>query len=137
MIKMELGQTYICTESKVDYWTEGKEYEVQLRTGKYPCIVDDEDFAWYEYGGYELTAKFKLKEETAMKKYLIYTTNSTEPFVVHTEQDLIDEFSYALSAGEQSLYIEHKKDLIGLGTYEYQVMLNMNNIVSITTSEKA
>lgn len=28
-----------------------------------------------------------------MKKYLIYTTNSTEPFVVETEEDLIDEFS--------------------------------------------
>lgn len=71
-----------------------------------------------------------------MKKYLIYTTNSTEPFVVETEEDLIDQFSYILSAGEQTLYIEHKKDLIGMGTYKYQVMLNVNNIVSITTSEK-
>lgn len=72
-----------------------------------------------------------------MKKYLIYTTNSTEPFVVETEEDLIDDFSYALSSGEQFLYIEHKKVLIGLGTYNYQVMLNVNQIVSITTSEKA
>lgn len=71
-----------------------------------------------------------------MKKYLIYTTNSTEPFVVETEEELIDDFSYALSAGEQSLYIEHKKDLIGMGTYKYEVMLNVNQIVSITTSEK-
>ncbi len=71
-----------------------------------------------------------------MKKYLIYTTNSTEPFVVETEDDLINEFSYTLSAGEQFMYIEHEKDLIGMGTYKYQVMLNVNNIVSITTSEK-
>lgn len=72
-----------------------------------------------------------------MKKYLIYTTNSTEPFVVETEEDLINEFSYTLSAGEQFMFIEHKKDLIGMGTYKYQVILNVNNIVSITTSEKA
>lgn len=70
-----------------------------------------------------------------MKKYLIYTTNSTEPFVVETEEDLIMLFSDYWSMGEP-LYIEHKKDLLGMGTYKYQVMLNVNNIVSITTSEK-
>lgn len=72
-----------------------------------------------------------------MKKYFIYTTNSSEPFRVETEVDLIDEFHNALTASEQFMFIEHKKDLIGLGTYNYQVMLNVNNIVSITTSEKA
>lgn len=71
-----------------------------------------------------------------MKKYLIYTTNSTEPFVVETEEDLINEFSYALSSEEHALYIRHKKDLLGMGTYEYEVLLNLDNIVSITTSEK-
>lgn len=71
-----------------------------------------------------------------MKKYLIYTTNSTEPFVVETEDDLILLFNDCCSMGEQTLYIEHRKDLIGMGTYKYQVMLNVNNIVSITTSEK-
>lgn len=71
-----------------------------------------------------------------MKKYSIYTTNSTEPFVVETEEDLIDEFHYALTACEQFIYIQHKKDLIGMGTYKYNVLLNVNNIVSITTSEK-
>lgn len=71
-----------------------------------------------------------------MKKYLIYTTNSTEPFVVHTEEDLIDAFHYALTAAEQFMFIEHKKDLIGMGKYNIQVILNVNNIVSITTSEK-
>lgn len=71
-----------------------------------------------------------------MKKYSIYTTNSTEPFVVETEEDLIDGFQYALSAGELFMFIQHKKDLVGMGTYKYEVMLNVNNIVSITTSEK-
>ncbi len=61
-MKIELGATYICTESNEPWWTEGKEYKAQLRTGKRPCIVDDENFAWYGYD-YELTAEFKLKEE--------------------------------------------------------------------------
>lgn len=77
-----------------------------------------------------------VKAESAMKKYLIYTTNSTEPFVVETEQDLIDDFNNGLNTAEQCMFIEHKKDLTGMGTYKYQVMLNVNNIVSITTSEK-
>lgn len=70
-----------------------------------------------------------------MKKYLIYTVNDTEPFVVETEEDLINELSYALSAGEQALYIKHTKNLMA-GTFNYEVILNVNNIVSITTSEK-
>ena len=70
-----------------------------------------------------------------MKKYLIYTTNSTEPFVVETEKDLIKDFCYAWNAGEP-LYVEHKKALLGLGTYKYSVMMKVNNIDSVTTSEK-
>lgn len=72
-----------------------------------------------------------------MKKYLIYTTNSTEPFVVETEEDLIDEFSNMMLRGYPTMKIKHKKDLIGMGTYKYEVLLNVNQIVSITTSEKA
>lgn len=71
-----------------------------------------------------------------MKKYLIYTTNSTEPFVVETDEDLIDKFRYALNIADNDLYIRHTKELIGMGTYNYRVLLNVNQIVSITTSEK-
>lgn len=71
-----------------------------------------------------------------MKKYSIYTTNSTEPFVVETEEDLIDKYLRAIQSGDKSLVIQHKKDLIGMGTYKYEVLLTVNNIVSITTSEK-
>lgn len=77
-----------------------------------------------------------VNAESAMKKYLIYTTNSTEPFVVETEEDLITTFTRTIEIGEVTMFIEHKKDLTGMGTYKYQVMLNVNNIVSITTSEK-
>lgn len=71
-----------------------------------------------------------------MKKYSIYTTNSTEPFLVETEEDLIDKYLRVIQSGDKSLVIQHKKDLIGIGTYKYNVLLNVNNIVSITTSEK-
>lgn len=72
-----------------------------------------------------------------MKKYSIYTTNSTEPFVVETDRELITLFKRAIELGEETIYIQHTKDLIGMGTYNYKVLLNVNNIVSITTSEKA
>lgn len=71
-----------------------------------------------------------------MKKYLIYTTNSTEPFVVETDRELITLFKRAIELEEETIYIQHKKDLIGLGTYKYDVLLNVNQIVSITRSEK-
>lgn len=71
-----------------------------------------------------------------MKKYLIYTTNSTEPFVVETDKALMAKFVRTIESGEKTMFIQHNKDLIGMGTYKYNVLLNVNNIVSITTSEK-
>lgn len=71
-----------------------------------------------------------------MKKYSIYTTNSIEPFLVETEEDLIDEYLKTLRSSGNVMFIQHKKDLIGMGTYKYNVLLNVNQIVSITTSEK-
>lgn len=71
-----------------------------------------------------------------MKKYLIYTTNSTEPFIVETDNDLMTRFVRTIELGEKTMFIQHNKDLIGMGTYKYDVLLNVNNIVSITTSEK-
>lgn len=71
-----------------------------------------------------------------MKKYLIYTVNDTEPFVVETDEDLMKDFSMKLRTGKQVMFIQHRKDLLGLGKYKYNVLLNVNNIVSITTSEK-
>lgn len=62
MLNFNLGQTYICTETKMKYWTVGKEYPVQLRTGMNPCIVDDEGVAWYS-DAYEMYATFKLKKK--------------------------------------------------------------------------
>lgn len=69
-MKFKIGDKYICTESKVNYWTVGKEYPVQLRTGTNPCIVDDEGTGWYP-DGYEMYATFKLNEEEKEMKFKI------------------------------------------------------------------
>ena len=70
-----------------------------------------------------------------MKKYLIYTVNDTNPFVVETEEDLIHKFDNAVVYNHGVMYIEHTKNLMA-GKFNYEVLLNVNNIVSITTSEK-
>lgn len=71
-----------------------------------------------------------------MKEYMIYTTNDSEPFIVKTDEELQDMFDDALCFGYKVLNIKHSKDLLGLGKYTYNVVLNVNNIVSISTREK-
>lgn len=70
-----------------------------------------------------------------MKKYLIYTVNDTDPFVVETEEDLITKFNEKI-VNEKTMLIKHRKEIIGMGLTEFTVMLNLRNIVSITTSEQ-
>lgn len=62
----KVGDIYICTESKVDWWTEGEEYEVKLNIASLPRLFDNEGFGWNE-SSYDIASKFKLKEEKAMK----------------------------------------------------------------------
>lgn len=70
-----------------------------------------------------------------MKKYYIYTTNSTEPFIIETDEDLILDLDNRLENNFNTMRIKHTKSLMS-GTFNYVVLLNVNNIVSITTSEK-
>ena len=35
------GQTYVCTKSSEEYWTEGKEYTVTLTTYGIPALTDN------------------------------------------------------------------------------------------------
>lgn len=70
-----------------------------------------------------------------MKEYMIYTTNDSEPFIVNTDEDLITTFTRTLEIGEETMFIDHEKELIG-GRYRYRVMLNVDHIVSISTREK-
>lgn len=70
-----------------------------------------------------------------MTAYMIYTTNDTEPIIVKTDEDLIDTFLRTIELGEKGIFIQHTKEMVG-GTFKYNVALNVENIVSITTKEK-
>lgn len=71
-----------------------------------------------------------------MKEYMIYTTNDSEPFIVKTDEDLQDKFKTSMANMVKYMEIKHSKDLLGLGKYTYKVLLNVDNIVSISTREK-
>lgn len=71
-----------------------------------------------------------------MKEYMIYTTNDSEPFIVNTDEDLQYMFECALGLDRRFMNVTHEKHLTGMGTYKYNVVLNVDNIVSISTREK-
>lgn len=72
-MELKEGQTYICTESDVSYWTVGKEYPVINTTYDELVLRDDEGDVWYAPLGSSM-AKFKLKEDYVTEKY-----GETEP----------------------------------------------------------
>ncbi|UQT01685.1 hypothetical protein [Enterococcus phage vB_OCPT_Ump] len=62
-MKLELGQTYICTKSINDnWWTVGKEYFVVLNCFNEPSLVDNEGDKGEAYMIKGCEIKFKLKE---------------------------------------------------------------------------
>ena len=69
-MKLELGQTYICTKSINDnWWTVGKEYFVVLNFFNEPSLVDNEGDKWEAYMIKGCEIKFKLKDKTEDLKY--------------------------------------------------------------------
>lgn len=65
MIKLVFkeGQTYICTKSSEEYWTEGKEYTVTLTTYGIPALPDNEGNEWSATALNLDNNQFKLKEK--------------------------------------------------------------------------
>lgn len=62
-MKLELGQTYICTKSINDnWWTVGKEYFVVLNYFNKPSLVDNDGDKWEANMIKDCEIKFKLKE---------------------------------------------------------------------------
>lgn len=57
------GQTYVCTKSNEDYWTEGKEYKVQTFCNGMLYLTNDEGYNWYLPNDELLNDVFKLKEQ--------------------------------------------------------------------------
>ena len=57
------GQTYICTKSNEEYWTEGKEYTVNLTTYGMPALPDNTGNNWSATALNLDDNQFKLKEK--------------------------------------------------------------------------
>lgn len=71
-----------------------------------------------------------------MKTYTIYTTGSSEPLVIEVDYDLLEMYKTDVRFGVETFTIKYYKDHIGIGRCKHEVVLNMRNIVSISTSEK-
>lgn len=63
-LEFKEGQTYICTKSSEEYWTEGKEYKVTLTTYGIPVITDNNGNNWTSTALNLDNNQFKLKEKT-------------------------------------------------------------------------
>jgi hypothetical protein len=70
-----------------------------------------------------------------MTEYTIYTTNDSEPFIVNTDEDLQEYFKTCLTNMIPYMEIKHTKKLMS-GVFNYDVVLNVDQIVSISTREK-
>ncbi|MBW4142917.1 hypothetical protein IDH57_11775 [Enterococcus faecium] len=71
MNKLDLkeGQTYICTDTKYRWWTEGKEYKVVLNSQGEPCLVDNGGDMWSAATLCPISTYFKLKTDDSEQKY--------------------------------------------------------------------
>ena len=64
------GQTYVCTKSSEEYWTEGKEYTVTLTTYGIPALTDNNGNNWSSTALNLDNNQFKLKEKTPSKEFI-------------------------------------------------------------------
>lgn len=66
-LNLKEGQTYICTKSKYEWFTEGKEYKVALISASDLVLVDDQKDTWDSEDLKDLietsNTRFKLKEK--------------------------------------------------------------------------
>lgn len=64
MLKLKEGQTYICKESDIYWWTVGEEYSVTSNAFGRLAIINDAGSFWYENELNMLQPYLTLKEET-------------------------------------------------------------------------
>lgn len=62
-LEFKEGQTYICTKSSEEYWTEGKEYPVVLTTYGIPALTDNNGNNRSSTALCLDNSQFKLKEK--------------------------------------------------------------------------
>lgn len=66
MLEFKEGQTYICTSTDKDWWTEGREYKVFKNDTNGELVIEDDTGTIFIDVNVDLFTKnkFKLKEET-------------------------------------------------------------------------
>lgn len=61
-MQFKLGETYICTESLLNWWTEGKEYHVYFDDHVSALVMkDNKRRIWYDHELSDARHHFKLK----------------------------------------------------------------------------
>lgn len=87
-MKFKLGETYICTKSKLSYLTEGKEYPVIVTEFGKLAIRDDSETLWFDHQVTRMPAHFKLKEDTIYTKTEVIRqfTNAYQHFKTDAER---------------------------------------------------
>lgn len=72
MLDFKEGQTYVCTKSTEEYWTEGKEYTVVVTCYGIPVLTDNSGNTWSATALNLDTHQFKLKENIRMRTVTSY-----------------------------------------------------------------
>ena len=60
-LNFRIGQIYICTKSKYEWWTVGKKYNVVLDRHGYIALSDNNEDTWWPHSLDANYTKFKLE----------------------------------------------------------------------------
>lgn len=118
MLEFKEGQTYICTRSINDWWTEGKEYNVFFEdVSEVFAIKDNRGTSWYAIELNDSINEFKLKEESTSSDLIDnqphYKNQGIEPIDLMRKNFSKEEFAGFLQ-GNVLKYMLRYKDKNGL-----------------------
>lgn len=60
-LNLKEGQTYVCTKSKLKWWTVGKEYKVVSDIYGYPALSDNNGDLWWSHSLDACYTQFELR----------------------------------------------------------------------------
>lgn len=118
MLKFKEGQTYICTESRTNNWTEGKDYQVFLdNLAMEYVLIDNNGDLWTDDEINVSRLEFKLKEESTSSDLIDnqphYKNQGIEPIELMRKNFSKEEFAGFLQ-GNVLKYMLRYKDKNGL-----------------------
>lgn len=118
MLKFEEGQTYICTNAGLCWWTEGKEYKVfNHKEYNKLVLIDDHGTKWLDEELSDSLNKFKLKEEPQTSDLIDnqphYKNQGIEPIDLMRNNFSKEEF-FGFLQGNVLKYMLRYKDKNGI-----------------------